>query len=211
MKNILYINSSARGERSHSRRMAKLFLDGLLEKYPHSLVTEHDLTHEQLPLVTETWVAAAFTPEAARTAEMHQTLSMSDHLVDELIAADIVIIGSPMYNLTVPTSLKAWIDLIVRESRTFKFQPEVKEQPYKPLLQDKEMYIVTAKGDSGYDPGGAMGAYNFLEPYLQTVFKFLGIENVKTVSIENDEYGGLSLKESLARAQLHIQNQWLSA
>ncbi len=112
--------------------------------------------------------------------------------------------GIPMYNFSVPSAFKAYIDQIVRVGRTFAFEPENRDTPYKGLVHGKTMFIITARGASGYGAGGSFEAYNHQDPYLKAVFGFLGITDITFIHIENDEFGGQSLAQSIADAQAKI-------
>lgn len=204
MKTILHIDSSPRSARSHSRRLTQQFIAQWCDKYPHTHVNYRDLG-QQLPTpVSEAWIAAAFTPAAQRTEHMQQQLGESDSLLDELIAADLLVVGVPMYNFGVPATFKAWIDQIVRIGRSFLFEPDDKQQPYKPLLADKPVFFIIATGDAGYEPGGPYASLNQIEPYLRTVFPFIGIHQLQFIYVGNDEFGGERLQQSLTLAQQQI-------
>lgn len=124
--------------------------------------------------------------------------------MDEFLAADLYIIGIPMYNFSVPSTLKAYIDQIVRPRRTFVFEPEDAANPYKPLVLGKKMFIITARGDSGFGSGERNEKLNHQDPYLRTIFGFIGITDISFISVENDEFGGTSLAQSIANAQAKI-------
>ncbi len=116
---ILLIQASPRGARSQSRTAAAQLLAHLRSLHPGAKVVERDLAKNVPPPVDEPWIAAAFTPAERRTPEMAAALRISDSLIDELLAADIVVLATPKYNFSVPANLKAWIDQIVRVGRTF--------------------------------------------------------------------------------------------
>lgn len=204
MKRLLHIDASPRGDRSHSRRLSREFVDALQSQLPLEVVYR-DVGREPLPFVDEAWIAAAFNPPERRTPQMCAALAVSDALVDELSRADTLVIGLPMYNFGVPASFKAYIDQIVRVGRTFAFEPEDTTQPYKPLLRDKRTFVIVATGDAGYETGGPFAALNHVDPYLRTVFRFIGITDVHFVHVGNDEFGGEKLDTSLRRAREHLQ------
>ena len=152
MKNILHIDSSPRGARSHTRRLTGQFVTQWQAKHPDYELIYRDLGAQPATPVSEGWIAAAFTPVNDRNEQMKSQLIESDRLLNEIISADILVIGVPMYNFGVPASFKAWIDQIVRIGRSFLFEPEDKQQPYKPLLKDRPTFIIIATGDAGYEP-----------------------------------------------------------
>ena len=163
-----------------------------------------DVGRNPVPHVDEPWIAAAFTPPEQRTPELQEAIQISDRLVDEFLAADIYIIGVPMYNFSVPSTLKAYIDQIVRAGRTFAFELEDTANPYKPLVLGKKMFIVTARGDSGFEPGERNEKLNYQDPYLRAIFRFIGITDITFIHVENDEIGGTSLAQSIANAKAKI-------
>ncbi|KAB8331581.1 FMN-dependent NADH-azoreductase [Scytonema tolypothrichoides VB-61278] len=204
MTRLLHIDASPRGERSHSRKLTKEFVEAWKQAHPTDIVISRDVGRNPVPHVDEPWIAAAFTPPSKRTQHMWTAIQMSDQLIDEFLAADIYVIGIPMYNFSVPSGFKAYIDQIVRVGRTFVFEPEDKDAPYKGLVHSKKMFIITARGASGYGSGGSFEAYNHQDPYLKTVFGFLGISDITFIHAENDEFGGERLAESIAEARAKI-------
>ena len=132
---------------------------------------------------------------------MRQTLAESDQLVDELIAADVLVIGTPLYNFGMPAALKAWVDQVVRPGRTVDVDESNRLDPYVPKLADRPRHVVilTARGGIGFDAGGEMAHMNHLEPNLITALGFIGITRVHQVAIEGQEVGGELLAASVAR------------
>ncbi len=204
MAHLLHIDSSPRGERSHSRRMTREFVEAWQQAHPTDTVTSRDVGRQPVPHVDEPWIVAAYTPAEQRSPELREALRVSDRLIDELIAADIVVVGCPMYNFSVPSTFKAYIDQIVRIGRTFAIDYENAEDPYKPLLHNKKMFVITARGSSGFGPGDRYGHMNHQDPYLRVAFGFIGITDITFVHVENDEHSSESLAESIANAQAQI-------
>ena len=204
MTQVLHIDVSPRSDRSHTRRLTREFVDAWLETRPTDTVVYRDVGHHPPPHVDEAWIAAAFTPPDKLTQQMRETLKTSDDLVDELLAADILVIGLPMYNFSVPSVFKAYIDQIIRIRRTFAFDPEDKFQPYKPLVHGKRIFVIVATGDSGYESGGRFAHLNHLDPYLRVLFGFIGVTDVTFVHIGNDEFGGERLSQSVLQARARI-------
>ncbi|MBW4659327.1 MAG: FMN-dependent NADH-azoreductase [Drouetiella hepatica Uher 2000/2452] len=204
MAHLLHIDSSPRGERSHSRRMTREFVEQWQQAHPSDTVTYRDLGHSPVPYVDELWIAAAFTSPEQHTPELREAIRLSDRLVDEFLAADIYIIGVPMYNFSVPGIFKSYIDQIVRIGRTVAFEPNATVNAFQPLVLGKKMFIVEARGDSGFQPGGEYEKMNYHDPYLVTVFGFMGITDITFIHVENDEYGGQKLSESIANARAKI-------
>jgi FMN-dependent NADH-azoreductase len=204
MAHLLHIDASPRGERSHSRRMTREFIEQWKQAHPGDTVTYRDIGRNPVPHVDEPWIAAAFTQPEQRTPEMWKAIRISDQLVDEFLAADIYVMGVPMYNFSVPSTFKAYIDQIVRVGRTWLFEPEDPEMPYKTLVHNKKMFVVTARGDGGYDSGGRNEKWNHQDPYIKTAFAFMGITDLTFIHVENDEFGGKRLADSISNAKVKI-------
>jgi FMN-dependent NADH-azoreductase len=158
------------GERSISRKLTNNFVDTWLKAHPGGKVLKRDLSALQLPVIDGFWVGAAYTPEEALTAEQKDTLAVSDALIAELRHADEYVFGVPMHNFGIPSTLKLWIDQIVRVGKTFSYDANGP----KGLLAGKKATVLIASG--GIYESGAMATFNFAGPYLQTIFGFLGID-----------------------------------
>jgi FMN-dependent NADH-azoreductase len=204
MAHLLHIDASPRGERSHSRRLTREFVEQWKQAHPNDTVTYRDIGRHPIPHVDESWIAAAFTPPEQHTDELSKAIHLSDRLVDEFLAADVYVMAVPMYNFSVPSGFKAYIDQIVRVGRTVAFEPNDVANAFKPLVLGKKMFIVEARGDSGFQTGGRYEHMNYHDPYLVAVFGFMGITDITFVHVENDEYGGQKLAESIAQAQTRI-------
>ncbi|MBF2084633.1 FMN-dependent NADH-azoreductase [Thermoleptolyngbya sp. C42_A2020_037] len=204
MAHLLHLDSSPRDARSRSRQLTREFVAAWKQAHPTDTVTYRDIGRDPLPHVSEAWIAAAYTPPDQRTPELWEAIDLSDRLVDELLAADICVIGVPMYNFSVPSGMKAYIDQIVRIGRTFELTPEDAENPYKPLVLGKKMFIITSRGISGYGPGEKYEMLNYQDPYLQAVFGLIGITDITFIAVENEESGEHSLAESIANARVQI-------
>ncbi len=204
MAHLLHIDASPRGERSHSRRMTQEFIEQWKQHHPHDTVTYRDIGHHPVPHVDEPWIAAAFMPPDQHTPELREAIHLSDLLVEEFLVADVYIFGVPMYNFSVPSGFKAYIDQIVRVGRTVAFEPSESGNAFRPLVLGKKMFVIEARGDSGFQPGGRYEQMNHHDPYLVTVFGFIGITDITFIHVENDEYGGQKLAESIAKAQAQI-------
>ncbi|UFP96477.1 FMN-dependent NADH-azoreductase [Gloeobacter morelensis] len=204
MTHLLHVDSSPRGERSHSRRLTREYVEAWKQAHPGAVVTYRDVGRNPVPPVDEPWIAAAYAPVERRTAHQQEAMRISDQLIDEFLAADLYVLGIPMYNFSVPSTFKAYIDQIVRVGRTFAFEPEDGANPYKPLVLGKKMVIITARGGSGFGPGEPNEQMNHQDPYLRVVFGFIGITDITFVHVEKDEFGGSSLAQSIATARTQI-------
>lgn len=134
---------------------------------------------------------------------MRQVLAESDELVDELLAAEVIVAGVPMYNFGPPAQFKAYIDNIVRVGRTFGFDRSRVGEPYWPLLtgHHKRLIVLSSRGDYGYAPGERIAAQNHVESSVRTAFSYIGITEMRSIAIEYDEFADHRLIESIARAE----------
>lgn len=220
--NLLHIDSSARPGRagehphgSHSRRLSHAFVTRWLAAHPGDAVVYRDLAAAPPTPVQHAWIPAAFTPAAQRLPAQHAALEESDALVRELQQADVVVIGMPMYNFGMPSTLKAWVDAIVRIALTFDMDP-ARADPYIGLLADRprRAVILTARGAHGFDAGGDQAAMNHADTALRDVLGFIGITDVELVAIEHEEEGGEALTQSTRQALRRIDalvEQWAGA
>jgi FMN-dependent NADH-azoreductase len=213
MTTLLHIDSSARPGRSgidtrgsHTRRLTARFVQRWRQLEPTANVIYRDVGLCPPAPVTGDWIRAAFTPEHARDASMRQVLAASDELVEELIAADVIVAGVPMYNFGPPAQFKAYIDNIVRVGKTFGFDRSRVGDPYWPLLaeQGKRLVILSSRGDYGYDAGERIADRNHVEASVRTAFAYIGITQAWSVAMEYDEFGDERLLASLARAEQDV-------
>ena len=172
MATLLHINSSPLYGRSVSRQLTGAFVEQWKASHPDGTVIERDLSATAIPPVSAAWVGAAYTPEGSRSPEQKEVLALSDALLAELEQADEYVIGVPMHNFGVPSVLKLWIDQIARAGRTFAY---VDGRP-KGLLAGKKATFIIATGGV-YEAQTQMASFNFVEPYLRSVFGFLGVTN----------------------------------
>lgn len=193
MTRVLRIDSSARTDGSVSRELSATLAADLAGADGEIVV--RDLAVQAPEFVDEAWVGANFTAPDQRTAEQEQMLAASEALVAELEAADQIVIGVPVYNFNVPASLKAWIDMIARARRTFRYTEEGPEG----LLTGKTAWLVVASG------GTALGSdIDFATPYLKFILGFIGITDVRV--IDATRWGFLSEAEKAAvRAEAGAQ------
>lgn len=172
-RTLFHLNSSARTEGSVTRSLSQRLVEHLSDATTR--VISRDVGTAPLPLLTESWVGANFTPDEARTEDQRQTLALSDTLIAELEAADMLVLGVPVYNFGVPAAFKAWIDLVARARKTFKYT----ENGPVGLLAGKTAYVVVASG------GTAAGSeIDYTTPYLRHVLGFLGIHDVTIIAAD---------------------------
>lgn len=204
MTTLLHIDASARGARSLSRALSRAFVDAWLAREPGAVVIARDVGRNPPPFVSEDWVAAAFTPEDDRTAEQKAELALSDELIDELVAADVVVMGTPMYNYGMPAQLKSWFDKIIRIDRTFSFDLARGDFPLEPILGGKTLVVLSSRGEFGFGPGGVRADMNQLDPHIRTCAHYLGVESIHTIAIDYQEFGDVRHKRSLAEAHAAV-------
>jgi FMN-dependent NADH-azoreductase len=196
MNNILLINSSIFGPLSQSLALAR----ELLTRFPNASVVERTLTAESMPHLTAETMAAIATPEAQRTERQKELAAFSDTLIAEVEAADTIVLAAPMYNFSIPSTLKAWIDHIVRAGRTFRYTAAGPQG----LLKGKKAYVVTARG--GVYSEGPAAFLDFHEPYLRAVLGFVGIEDVRFVHLEGLKVSPEAAANGLAKARAKIES-----
>jgi FMN-dependent NADH-azoreductase len=197
MKTLLHIDSSPRDGRSHSRQLTASFAAVWRKANPDGDVIHRDLGLTPVPLVSEDWIAAAFSNPADHTPAQRAAIAVSNELVDELLAADEVVIGAPMYNFNVTASLKAWIDQVVRIGRTVRIDAPSGVPVYTGLVQGRKTTIITTRGGAGLGPGDAMAHLDAQIPYLRQILGFIGITDVSVVYA-----GGLAGSDEERRTNL---------
>jgi FMN-dependent NADH-azoreductase len=170
MPTLLHIDSSPLYGRSVSRQLTVAFVTQWKSSHPDGTVVDRDLNATPIPPVTAEWVGAAYTPEEARTPQQKELLALSDTLLAELEQGDEYVFGVPMHNFGVPSVLKLWIDQIARVGRTLSYADGT---PKGLLTGKKATFIITTGGI--YDAQTQMASFNFVEPYLRSVFGFLGV------------------------------------
>ena len=187
---LLHIDASARVEGSISRSLSATFMDTWCAARPRDAVIRRDLGINPPGFVTEDWITACFVPEEDRTAVQRDTLKESDELIAELDAADLVVLGTPMYNYGMPAALKAWVDRVIRVGKTFSFDLARGDYPLEPILGGKLLVGLTSRGEFGFAPGGVREHMNFLDGHIEAVAHYLGMEERHFVHVEYQEFGG---------------------
>ena len=176
MPTLLHLDSSPMGEASVSRHLSALYAAKWQAANPDATVITRDLTTSALTPVTAAWVAAAYTPAEALTSEQKDVLALSDELIAELESADEYVIGLPMHNFGVTSTFKLWIDQVARANRTFAYVGGAPQG----LLKGKKATFTVASG-AVYGEGSAYASYDFVKPYVATVFGFIGVTDTKFV------------------------------
>ncbi|MES2063055.1 MAG: NAD(P)H-dependent oxidoreductase [Bacteroidota bacterium] len=205
MKKVLVINSSARGLKSQSRKLTEVFTDHWTSIYGDTKITHRELGNTNVPHINENWIAAAFKPEEERSEIEKQALNISDTYIAELRDADVIVIGSPMYNWSIPSSLKAYIDQILRVNETWKLNPNNIENPYIGLLENKTLFLLLSRGAQGYEKGEYNEHMNYQSNYLKTVFNIIGISDIHVVAINGSAFDPEKFEKSIEIAHQTIK------
>jgi FMN-dependent NADH-azoreductase len=176
MPTLLQLDASPL-ETSVSRELGREFVANWKATHPDGSVIYRDLALNTPAPIDQSWIGAIYTPADQRTPDQRALLATSEALIQELAAADEIVIGVPMHNFSIPSSLKLWIDQVVRVGRTFSYGAEGP----KGLLQNKKATLLVASG--GVYSESPAAALNFVEPYLKTILGFMGITDVRTVTV----------------------------
>jgi FMN-dependent NADH-azoreductase len=195
MSNLLFVTSSLFGADSRSRQLALEFIDALRDTTPDAAVVSRDLTPATMPHLDGEALGAVMTAPAERTKRQHELVAFADALIAELEAADTIVLAVPMYNFSIPSTLKAWIDHVARAGRTFRYT----EAGAQGLLKGKKVFVVTARG--GVYSEGPAGAFDFQEPYLRAVLGFIGLDDVTFLHLEGLKISPEAAASGLARAR----------
>jgi FMN-dependent NADH-azoreductase len=178
MPTLLHLDASPL-HTSVSRELGREFVATWKAAHSNGAVIYRDLAAATPAPIDQLWIGAAYTPAGQRTSDQDAVLATSEALVQELEAADEIVIGVPMHNFSIPASLKLWIDQVVRAGRTFSYGADGP----KGLLPGKKATLLVASGGvySAESPAAAM---NFVEPYLKAILGFIGIADVRTVTVD---------------------------
>ena len=178
MKQILIVESSPRGTESASRTLTGKLRQRLEIQYPQARIIERDLVKDQLPHLDQPTLKAISTKDPVEAASLKEAAHLSDRLVDELMMSDLLVIACPVWNFGIPSSLKAWIDYVVRAGKTFNYA----DAGVEGLARGKKAILVLASG--GVFSEGPWKSWDSVEPYLRQILGFIGIEDVQTVRAE---------------------------
>jgi FMN-dependent NADH-azoreductase len=194
MKNILFVQISPRGLESYSQQVAQSIVDEFKKRDPGTQVVVRDLARNPPPHVGSAFVSGLWIPSEKRTKLQAIALAHSDALIDELAAADVVVLAVPMYNFGLPSTLKAWIDHVVRGGRTFAYSKNGPEG----LLKGKRAILVLARG--GVYSEGPAKPLDFQEPYLRSILGFIGITDIEVVRVEGISVSAIGAEKAMASA-----------
>jgi FMN-dependent NADH-azoreductase len=196
MSKLLFVTSSILGDDSKSRSLGSEFVAAWRRAHPGTVVVERQLLAESLPHYTGATHSAAVTPVEQRTPEQAAAAALADELIAELEAADVIVLAVPMYNFSVPSTFKAWLDHVVRKARTFRYGAAGPEG----LLRGKKVFVIASRG--GVYVEGPGKSLDFHEPYLRGVLGFIGLSDVSFVYAE-----GLGISPEVASRALETARE----
>ena len=188
---VLEVSASGRHDGSVSRMLTRDVIAAIEAREGRIELAQRDLGRG-VPLLDEAWISANFTPADERSGEQRSALAFSDELVAELKAADVLVIGAPIYNFGIPAALKAWVDLIARARVTFRYTDKGPEG----LLKGKKAYVVIASGGVPVD-----SAADFATPYLRHALGFVGITDMEVIAADRLVQRG---EDSIDAARMRI-------
>jgi FMN-dependent NADH-azoreductase len=199
MKHILHLKSSLQGAASYSIKLGKTIVEEIQHKYPGSTVEELNLVEMDIPHLSPDNLRTYFTPAEQLAEADIKSNSLSDELVRQLFAADIIVIGAPLINFTIHTALKAWIDHVTRPKITFGYSED--GLPVG-LVTGKKIYVAMSSG--GVYSEGPWKANDFVAPYLKAFLGFLGMTDVTVFRAEGLKIPGL-MEHAMEKAISSIQ------
>jgi FMN-dependent NADH-azoreductase len=196
MSNLLLITSSLFGDQSKSGQVAGEFVDAWHRAHPGTTLVERKLTPASMPHLSLDALGALMTAAERRSTEQAASVAFGDRLIAELEAADTIVLAVPMYNFSVPSTLKAWIDHVARAGRTFRYTAAGPEG----LLKGKKVFVVTGRGGfySGDSPAKVL---DFQEPYLRGILGFMGLDDVTFIHVEGLKVSPEAAEQGIARAR----------
>ena len=197
MTTILHIDSSAKTQGSATRTLTADAVRVLQQKDPATKVIYRDLTKDPLPHISAEYLGGIF--GAAGLAD-HETVKLSDTLLGELNMADILVIGAPMYNFSIPSQLKAWIDYVLRAGKTFRYTADGKPEG---LIHGKRAIIAVASG--GVYSEGPMVPFDHVGPLLQQALGFIGITDSTVIRAEKQAFGPEAAAQEVEQAKKAIE------
>jgi FMN-dependent NADH-azoreductase len=203
---LLHIDSSILGTHSATRELGAALVSSWRERQPSIEVEYVDLAREPLGDMTGALIAARSAAPVAASAELQLDIERSERALADFLAADVIIVGAPMYNFSIPTQLKAWIDRIAVAGKTFRYT----EKGPEGLAKGKKVIVISARGGM-YGAGSPAAALDFQENYLRGVFGFLGVTDVEFVRAEGLNFGPAQREQAMGAAHGAIQGRELLA
>jgi FMN-dependent NADH-azoreductase len=191
------VNSSPRGPASYSSRIARLLAERLAGDIPHAIKVR-DLPRKPLPHISEEFVGGIYTASDHRSEPQKAAVARSDEIIEEVLAADVIVIASAMINFGISSTLKSWIDHLVRSGATFR----ITDKGAEGLVKGKKVYIVRASG--GVYSQGPMASFNFQDTYLKLILGFIGITDIEVIAIEGINLGPEAAEKAVTAAEKRV-------
>ena len=216
MTRILRIDSSSRPssaalpdgtEGSYSRELADHLTERLRAEHKGAEVVVRDLATNPVPHILNETIAGYYTPPEAMTDALRGATALSDELIDEVKGADAIVLSAPIYNFSIPSALKAWIDQVVRIGHTFAYE----DGQFRGLVEDKPTFVCFSYGASGYGENGPLQSYDHMKPYLLMVLNFIGLTSVETFSIEATTADAATIADARSRTMRAIDERFAHA
>jgi FMN-dependent NADH-azoreductase len=198
---LLEVQSSVRLGQSISRTLSHEFIQTWQKSYPDGEHRQRDVGMNPPAHPTELWTTANYMPSDSRTVEMETALTESEQLIEELLWADRLVLGVPMYNFSVPSTFKAYVDNIVRVNRTFTFDPA--NFTFQGIVTNKKVLAI-APSAGNFAPDTPMGSMNFCETYLRSILGFIGIEHITIVAVPNQFMPDEIRQQSIEQARVKL-------
>jgi FMN-dependent NADH-azoreductase len=199
---LLHIDSSVLGNHSATRELGADVVRALQQRHPGSSSVYRDLAATPLQHFSGGTLAARMNPQAELTAEQRRDVDAGDQALDEFLAADTVVIGAPMYNFSIPSQLKAWIDRIVVAGKSFRHSATGAEG----LAKGKKVVVVSARGNF-YGPGSPAAGLDFQEAYLRAVLGFIGVTDIEFIRAEGLHVSPEQRTQSMLDAHREIDKE----
>jgi FMN-dependent NADH-azoreductase len=201
MNKLLFVTSSVFGPESKTGQIGAELVAAWRKAHPGTAVVERALSPESLPHLTQETIAAWLLPEEKRSPRQREIAAFADAIIAEVEAAETVVIAAPMYNFTISSTLKSWIDHLARAGRTFRYSAAGPEG----LLKGKKVFIVTGRGGvySGDSPARGL---DFQEPYLRAVLGFLGLNDITFIHVEGLAISPEAAASGLERARKAVND-----
>jgi len=203
---LLHIDSSILGANSATRELGAALVASWRQRHPNIDVQYVDLAREPFGHLTGELIAARSGPVAAPAPEVQHDIERSEQALNDFLDADVVVIGAPMYNFSIPSQLKAWIDRIAVAGKTFRYS----EKGPEGLAGGKKIIVVSARGGM-YGEGSPAAGLDFQENYLRGVFGFLGVTDIEFVRAEGLNFGPTQREQAMSAALGAIQGRELLA
>lgn len=204
MKNILIINASANLQESFSRKLSSTFADSLKNRSVDIQINYRELGDGPIPYINQRWIDADRKPDNERTADDMEVLKTSNMLIHELKAADIILLATPMYNFSIPSTLKSYLDHILRFNETFTLAAPGAPSPYRGLLEHKKLILCYARGGTDYGKGERNEHMDFQSGYLKTLFGIMGLQEIHEFALDGTKRNEELLDKDYSKIQLSM-------